>query len=608
MHFEFKLPSLRTPAGSARLRISALGFGLLLLGSLFAAPGARAADRVYWSNFGPTPSIAYANLNGDGGGGTVNTEGATLKGPHGAAIDSARGLIYWANWEGDAGDTISYAHLDGSGGGDLDIEGATISGPHGLASDPSVGPAGRLYWPNHAGNSISYADLDGSGGGVGGDLTITDATIDAPRGLMIDPIGGRIYWSNYSGGDGRTISYANVDGSGDGDLLESAAPGPEVGPEGTAIDPLTRKIYWSDWGDKHLIEHADLDGTGISPFNTAGATTKGVHGVAIDPDARRLYWANYNGDAISWADLGGSGGQDLDTSGTTISSPVTPSLLKAPAGTGVPQISGDSEPGSILACSPGTWAGDVLESVLYRAPQNIAYQWTLDGDDIPGAEASSITATAEGDYRCRVAATNAAGSTNQTSAAHAVGDPPDVDPPQTVITAGPSGTTALNNPIFAFSSEAGTTFQCRLDGPGSAIGAFAPCTSPRAYPSLGDGSYTFSVRATDQALNTDPTPASRSFKVDTMGPGVTVTERPKNKIRTKKRKALVRASFSSEAGTTFECKLDRAAYAPCASPYRVKAVSKGGKGKRHTVAIEAIDAAGNVGDPVLVEFSVIRRR
>ncbi len=428
MHLDLKLQT-DDRSSARRIGLSLLVLGLLALAALFAAPGARAADRVYWSNFGPTPSIAYANLNGDGGGGTVNTGAATLEGPHGTAIDSARGLVYWANWAGDTGDTISYAHLDGSGGGDLDIEGATISGPHGLAIDPTVGPAGRLYWPNHAGNSISYADLDGAGGGVGGDLTITNATVDQPRGVTIDPVGGRIYWSNYSGGDGTIISYANLDGSGDGDLLQTGTTG--LGPEGTAIDPLTRKIYWSDWGDKHLIEYADLDGTGVSPFNTTGASTRGVHGVAIDPQARRLYWANYNGDSISWADLGGSGGQDLNTSGTTISNPVTPSLLKAPAGTGVPQISGDSEPGSILACSPGTWAGDLLESQLYRTPQSFSYQWTRGGTDIPGAEASSITATVAGDYRCRVTATNAAGSTNQTSSAHPVGVPPD-DPPTAV--------------------------------------------------------------------------------------------------------------------------------------------------------------------------------
>jgi len=39
--------------------------------------------------------------------------------------------------------------------------------------------------------------------------------------------------------------------------------------------------------------------------------------------------------------------------------------------------------------------------------------------------------------------------------------------------------------------------------------------SPKAYSGLTDGAYTFSVRATDAAGNTDATAASRSFTVDT---------------------------------------------------------------------------------------------
>ena len=419
-------------AVARRPRGRLLGLGLVIaLAALLAAPAAHAADRIYWSNY-ETNQIAYANLNGNGGGGTVNTAGATVDGPMGLAADPSRGLIYWVNWNADRGTTISYAHLDGSGAGDLAITGTTIHAPHGLAIDPTAGTAGRLYWLNHDANAISWADLDGAGGGAGGELPITNATVDEPRGMMIDPLTDRLYWSNFAAATGMTISYVELDGTGDGDLLDIGPLG--EGPEGTAINPATRKIYWSDFGQKHLIQFADIDlDTGVSTLNTAGAGAHGVHGVAIDPDTQRIYWANWYSDGIGYANLNGSGGANLNVSGSPISRPNLPVIVKAPAGIAAPQISGGSDPGATLSCSPGAWAGDVLESLAYRAPESLAYQWTRDGTDLSGAagKTSSITATSQGSYRCRVTATNAAGATSQTSAAHAIGDPVD-DPPTAV--------------------------------------------------------------------------------------------------------------------------------------------------------------------------------
>src|SRR5256885_2203297 len=67
---------------------------------------------------------------------------------------------------------------------------------------------------------------------------------------------------------------------------------------------------------------------------------------------------------------------------------------------------------------------------------------------------------------------------------------------------------------FSFTAtEAGSSFACQLDG-----GAFAPCVSPRSYSGLADGNHSFQVRATDPAGNTDPTPASYAWTVDTTTP------------------------------------------------------------------------------------------
>ncbi len=154
--------------------------------------------------------------------------------------------------------------------------------------------------------------------------------------------------------------------------------------------------------------------------------------------------------------------------------------------------------------------------------------------------------------------------------------------PRTTITDGPTGLTNDSTATFRFtSSEAGSSFQCRVDG-----GAFASCTSPRTTAVLADGQHTFRVRARDQALNLDLTPASRSFTVDTDPPDTVITKGPRKKTRKKK----VTFEFSpDEAGSSFECALDGAAFSPCQSPMTVRAKKKG----KHSFQVRATDEAGN---------------
>ncbi len=95
----------------------------------------------------------------------------------------------------------------------------------------------------------------------------------------------------------------------------------------------------------------------------------------------------------------------------------------------------------------------------------------------------------------------------------------DTTDPETSIDSGPSGTINSSSPSFAFSSsEAASSFECRLDGPGGATGSYAPCSSPKRYAGLTDGAYIVWVRATDPGGNTDPTAATRGFRVDTSVP------------------------------------------------------------------------------------------
>ena len=96
--------------------------------------------------------------------------------------------------------------------------------------------------------------------------------------------------------------------------------------------------------------------------------------------------------------------------------------------------------------------------------------------------------------------------------------PPDNTPPDTTISSAPTDPTNSTSATFAFSStEAGSTFQCSLDG-----AAFSNCTSPDDHAGLAEGSHTFNVQATDAAGNTDQSAATHNWEIDITSPVVSV--------------------------------------------------------------------------------------
>ena len=77
----------------------------------------------------------------------------------------------------------------------------------------------------------------------------------------------------------------------------------------------------------------------------------------------------------------------------------------------------------------------------------------------------------------------------------------------------------MTSPSYKFTATlAGSTFECKLDGPGAATGTYTSCASPKAYGPLLDGRYT--SRFARHGPVTDPTPATRPFTVDTAAPAV----------------------------------------------------------------------------------------
>jgi hypothetical protein len=189
---------------------------------------------------------------------------------------------------------------------------------------------------------------------------------------------------------------------------------------------------------------------------------------------------------------------------------------------------------------------------------------------------------------------------NQESAPDIGADEFDVIAPNTSITSGPSGPTSDPTPTFTFSSNQLGTFQCAVDG-----GAFGACSGPgssHATGELADGAHTFRARAIDVSNNLDPSPAQRSFTVDTSAPDTAIDKGPKKKTR--KRKAKFRFS-SDDPSATFECKLDKKDFESCTSPQKYKKLKR----RKHTFEVHAIDAAGNVdATPDALKWKVKKKR
>jgi hypothetical protein len=165
----------------------------------------------------------------------------------------------------------------------------------------------------------------------------------------------------------------------------------------------------------------------------------------------------------------------------------------------------------------------------------------------------------------------------------AASPPADTTPPETTIDSGPSGTVSTGSTSFVFSSseEVGSTFECSLDG-----SAFEPCPSPKEYTDLSEGSHTFSVKATDAAGNTDASPASTTWTIDTTAPDTKIDSNPNALTNS----ASASFDFSStEPGSSFQCKFDSTAYKSCTSPNSLTGLSDGS----HTFSVEATDAASN---------------
>ena len=343
-------------------------------------------------------------------------------------------------------------------------------------------------------------------------------------------------------------------------------------------------VYWTYDKDirargSDTIARANLDGTHANPkFIVGSSTGDDPRGVAVD--ASHLYWANVGSNTIGRANLDGTGIEQSFITGAS-----SPFAVAVDAGhvywanfglntIGRANLDGSGVEQSFIdtdASSPRSVAVDAGHVYWTNFDQNTISSTigraNLDGS---GVEQSFIDTDALG---IAVDADHVYWTNVDTTA-------PSAAPTSTA----PASTRASSTPKRSASPSTLATSTGRTpSSPRSGVPTWTAAALTRASSPTPSGSYGVAV---DGLSDTHP-------------PRTKITKgAPKETDKTK-----VKFKFkSSEANSTFECKLDKKPYEPCSSPTKLKRLKKG----KHEFKVRAVDAAGNVDpSPAKDKFKVV---
>ena len=223
-----------------------------------------------------------------------------------------------------------------------------------------------------------------------------------------------------------------------------------------------------------------------------------------------------------------------------------------------------------------------VSALTFECNLDYGVKWTLCGT--AGNPTTTYSDLADGSHTFQVRGMDDSGNVDP--------NPPsytwtiDATPPDTLIDSQPPALANSATATFTFnSSENNSTLSCSLDG-----GAAVDCSSgTKTYTGLSDGQHNFTVAATDQAGNLDPTAASVTWMIDTTAPQTSIDSQPSNP--TTSTSATFTFHGSDPTGQdSFECSLDGATFTPCTSPKTHNGLALG----NHSFAVRAKDTAGNM--------------
>jgi sugar lactone lactonase YvrE len=452
--------------------------------STFAGTGSAG----YWGNGGAATSAALNNpfsLGFDSAGNAyiADTSNAVVrKVTPGGTISTFAGTGT-AGYSGDGG-SATLARLYAPTGIEVDSSGNVYIGDAGNHTVRKVVPGG----------TISTVAGTGTAGYNGDGIAATSARLYGPNGVALDRRG-NLYITDTSnnrirkvtpGGTISTYAGTGVAGyTGNGGAATSAQIN---GPSGIDVDSRG-ELYFSDEVN-HRIRR--VDGAGVIN-RAAGATSTGgfagdggsaltatlnsPYGLVIEPDGD-VKFADGDNYRVRRIERQAAPGAPTLTS-------VTPA---GPANDNTINVKGTTESGfTVSLYSNSSCSGTAVAT-------GTSTDFASPGLAVTVADNSTTTFYAK--------ATDSFASVSGCSQSSVTYVEDSAAPAGTIGTS-PTTPGSGRSPSWSFSAEAGATFQCQLARGGTIISAFAACTSPKSYDLTGqvDGTYTFSVRATDTAGN-----------------------------------------------------------------------------------------------------------
>ncbi|HEX8119979.1 MAG TPA: Ig-like domain-containing protein [Solirubrobacteraceae bacterium] len=356
--------------------------------------------------------------------------------------------------------------------------------------------------------------------------------------------------------------------------LDVTAPAAPVitsspGPAGNGSNPA-----WAFTAESGAAVECRLQRGGAEVRAWAACTSPRAFGLAGEPDG------DYTFSVRATDAAGNTGPAATDAHRVDRVAPAPPAIGDTPGPLGrvrTPSWSFTAEDGVVLECTLER-AGAALDPwAVCTSPRDY---------DLAGQE--------DGPFAFAVRARDAAGNTSLASSSAYVLD---TTPGAVSIEGGPGTLGRNRSPEWRFSGEEGASFECRLALRDVPVDEWGPCVSPRGFDLSGrpDGTFAFSLRATDPAGNVSPV-GRADYELDTTPPAAPSIDRRPD---TPSDDHTPTWRFSGADAATFSCRVEREPsgtvldWTLCASPFTADlAAQDDGK---YRFLVRGTDLAGNTG-------------